>query len=699
MPLKKLALRPGVNRENTRYTTEGGYYESEKVRFRQGTPEVIGGWQRISAFTFLGICRSLWAWVTLGFLKLTGVGTHLKFYIENGGAYYDITPLRATDILNNPFATNGTTTVTVTDANTGYQIGDFVTFSNASVVDGLDLNGTYQIQSIPVTGTYTITAATAATGTTAAGGGSAVAAAYEINIGSETVVPLVGWGGGGWGVGAWGTGGTSNVSLRIWNQANFGEDLIYGPRGGGIYYWDASIGIAPVAISITIASPGVVSSALNLVNGTAVVFNTTGSLPTGLVPGTVYYVVSSVGTTFSVAATPGGAAITTTGTQSGSHTLSSRGLPLSSLAGASDVPVVQNGLLVSDASRFVMLFGTNALGGTAIDPLLIRWSDQENPTMWTPSVTNQAGDIRLSAGSEIITHLQSRQEILVWTDTALYGMQYVGPPIVWTTQILGDNLSIISSNAVALASGVTYWMGVDKFYKYDGRVSTLRCDLRRYIFNDINLTQSEQIFAGTNEGFNEIWWFYCSENSTAIDKYVIYNYAEDIWYYGTIARTAWLDSGIRDYPVAAGYQYNLIDHEVGLNDNETGTPTAISAYILSSEFDLDDGHQFSFVWRVLPDATFNGSTAESPTLTMRLYPLNNSGSGYVNDDGSNGYSVGGKSYANVTRSATVPIEKFTGQVFTRVRGRQLAFRIESNQLDTTWQWGSPRLDLRPDGRR
>ena len=697
MPLKKLQLKPGVNRENTRYTTEGGFYECDKIRFRQGTPEKIGGWERISASTFLGICRSLWNWVTLGFLNLMGVGTHLKFYIENGGSYYDITPLRDTNVLSNPFATNGTNIVTVTDAAGGYQVGDFVTFSNASVVDGLDLNGSFEIQSVLTASTYTIDAGSVATGTTAAGGGTAVVAAYEIHVGSSIGIPLVGWGGGGWGLGTWGVGSVSDSSIRLWSQFNYGEDLIYGPRGGGVYYWDASVGFTGVTFSVTIASPAVVTTTISLDDGTAVSLTTTGALPTGLTPGTVYYVVNSSGATFELAATPDGTPITTTGTQSGTHSFSPRGLPLSSLNGASDAPTVQNGIIVSDASRFVLCFGTSPLGETYLDPMLIRWSDQENAANWTPTATGQAGDLRLSVGSEIVTQIQSRQEILVWTDAALYGLQYLGPPIVWGSQILGDNISIIGPNAKALASGVVFWMGVDKFYKYDGRVNTMRCDLRRYIFGDINLNQVDQIFAGTNEGFNEVWWFYCSANSTAVDRYVVYNYQEDVWYYGTMSRTAWIDSGLRNFPVAATYSNNLVNHEAGLNDNETGTPAAINAYILSSEFDIDDGHNFSFIWRMLPDITFNGSTATSPTATMYLYPLANSGSGY-NQVG-NEQSVGGTSYANVTRTSTIPIEKFTGQVFTRVRGRQMAMKIESNQLDTTWQLGSPRLDLRPDGRR
>lgn len=699
--LKKLQLRSGVNRENTRYTNEGGWYGSDKIRFRQGTPEKIGGWERISSYTFLGICRSLWNWVTLGFLNLMGVGTNLKFYIESGGVYNDVTPLRATRTLNNPFATNGTSTVTVTDAAGGFLVGDFVTFSNASTVDGLNLNGNFQITAVLTASTYTINAGATASGTTAAGGGSAVYAAYEIATGTATAIPLVGWGGGGWGLGTWGIGSVSNTSIRLWNQANYGEDLVYGPRGGGIYYWNASIGVTPPTFTVTIAAPAVVTTSVSLNEGAAITLTTTGALPTGLTVGTTYYVINSTGTTFNLATTPTGSAITTSGSQSGTHSISNRGLPISALAGASDTPTVQDGILVSDTSRFVLVFGTNPLGETYLDPMLIRWSDQENVAVWTPAATNQAGDLRLSTGSKIVTELQSRQEILVWTDSALYGLQYLGPPIVWGSQILGDNISIIGPNAKALAAGVTFWMGKEKFYRYDGRVQTQPCDLRRYIFNDINLQQADQIFAGTNEAFNEVWWFYCSANSTTVDRYVVYNYLENVWYYGTMARTAWLDSGLRNHPMAAGYQHNLINHESGLNDNETGTPVAINAYIESAEFDLDDGHQFSFIWRILPDITFNGSTAANPQVTMYLYPLANSGSGYIDQDPGDpdNYSVAQKSYANVGRTTTIPVERFTGQVYTRVRGRQLAIRIESTDLDSAWQLGAPRVDLRPDGRR
>lgn len=698
MPLKKILLKPGVNRENTRYTTEGGWYDCDKIRFRQGTPEKIGGWQPISPSTFLGVCRSLWNWVTLESVNLIGVGTNLKFYIERGGAYNDITPLRSVVSLTNPFETfNGSSIVEVTDANGGYVDGDFVTFYGASAVGGVTVSGEYQI-TISGANTYTIDVGTAATSDDT--GGGTVIAMYQINVGPSFVLPLTGWGSNTWGTGTWGIGQAAVDPVRIWSQGNFGEDLVFGPRGGGIYYWDASIGVNNPTFTVTIASPGVVTSNVPLVDDTPVRLLTTGALPTGLTVGTLYYVVNSSGTTFELAATAGGTPINTSGTQSGTHRISSRGENLANLANASGVPTIQNFTLVSDINRFVFAFGCNEAGSSVQDPMLIRWSDQEDAANWTPAATNQAGSLRLSRGSEIITALQARQEVLAWTNASLYSLQYVGAPVVWAAQLVGENVSIVSQNAVAYANGAAYWMGYDKFYKYDGRAQTLRCDLRQYIFNNINTDQYGQIFSGANEAFNEVWWFYCSSGSTTIDRYVIYNYLEDVWYFGTMARTAWLDLGLSQYPFAATYNNNLVYHELGNDDNTTGTPVAMTSYVTSAEFDLDDGDRFAFVWRVLPDVTFRGSDATTPSATMYLLPLRNSGSGYlVNKPTNDNHSVANSSSASISRVATLPIEEFTGQIYTRVRGRQLAMKIESTELGVAWQLGAPRLDMRPDGRR
>jgi hypothetical protein len=707
MPLSKILFKPGVNKENTRYTTEGGWFDCDKIRFRQGNPEKIGGWTQYASATFQGVCRSLWNWTTLAGDNLVGVGTNLKFYILKGNIYYDITPIRKTVTLTNPFtATNGSNVITIAEANHGCLNGDTVIYSGAGIV-GLGgnitagvLTGAFQITYIN-NGAYSITVSATANATDAAGspGGGSVVTQYETNTGTAAQVPLVGWGAGPWGLGAWGNGQSTVTSLQLWNQKNFGEDLIYGPRGQGVYYWNANVGLIPLQITISIATPGVITlpSGLSFPDGTAIMFNSTGALPTGLIVGQLYFVVNSTGGTFNVSLTVGGAAITTSGTQSGLQSISQRGVDLAD-AGDSDAPLFQNVIQVSDVSRFVMCMGTNDYGQTFLDPMLIRWSDQEDPFTWSPAATNQAGSIRLSHGSEIITAVQARQEIVVFTDTALYSMQYVGTPFVWSTQLLGDNVSIVGPNAAMIASGVIYWMGVDKFYRYDGRVQTLNCDLRRHVFSNFNTLQSQQVYCGTNEGFNEVWWFYCSKNSDVIDKYVIYNYIENVWYYGSMGRTAWLDSGLLSYPIAATYNSRLVQHEDGVDDVESGTPVAIAANISSSEFDIGDGHNFGFVWRVLPDLTFEGSMPSgsvsgviypNPKVDMTLFPLQNSGSG-----------VSGSASSAVARKATYTItEEFTGQIYTRVRGRQMIFQISSSQIGTTWQLGAPRIDIRPDGRR
>ena len=773
--LKKILLKPGVNKENTRYTSENGWYDCDKIRFRQGTPEKIGGWERISSNTFLGICRSLWAWVTLGAQQLLGVGTNLKFYIENGGSYYDITPLNQTNTLTNPFdMVSGSSTVTVTDATGGYTNNNYVTFTGSSANGGITLLGEYLLTTTGAN-TYTVVAAstttitianpavfttqfklannvevtltstgilpspfvagttyhvvstsgytfslaatsggtaistvgsaqsgvhtvTAKASSTAAAGGGTVRAAYQIDTGEAYAVGVVGWGAGGWGSGTWGIGTESTQTFRQWSQSNFGEDLIFGPRGGGIYYWDASFGLTGNTFTVTIATPAILSTSITLTNGMVLVLTTDGALPTGLNVGQNYYVINTTGTSCELSATYNGAAIDTTGSQSGTHKIASRAIALEDYGGASAVPTEQNYLLVSDSSRFVFAFGATEFGSATFNPMLIRWSDQGDPFNWTPSATVQAGFSYLSHGSEIVTAMQARQEILVWTDSSLYSLQYQGAPVVWSTQIVGDNLSITGENAVAYANGVAYWMGVDKFYKYDGRTQTQNCDLRQFVFENINKSQFSQVVAGTNEGFNEIWWFYCSGTSITIDSYVVFNYMENggqgAWYYGSMARTAWLDSGLRDYPIAATYDYNIVNHEQGVDDNATGTTLPIEAYITSAEFDLDDGDHFGFVWRVLPDITFRGSTATSPQVTMYLKPMQNSGSGYNSPA-----SVGGENNATVTRTAILPIEEFTGQIYTRVRGRQIAMEVRSTATGVTWQLGSPRIDIRQDGRR
>jgi hypothetical protein len=702
MPLQKILFKPGVNKENTRYTTEGGWYEADKVRFRQGNPEVIGGWQPYSAATYQGVCRSLWNWVTLLGNNLIGVGTNLKFYLNQGGLYYDITPIRSTTAAGDvTFVGNGTTTVTATDTNHGCVTGDFATFSGATGTYATTLNAQFQV-TVLTANTYTISTAptVVAAGAT---GGAFVVAAYQINVGPAIPVPLVGWGAGAWGspppeappstVGTWGYGRDSTSALRLWNQINYGQDLVYGPRTGPIYYWDATDTVSTRGVllnslggtvSFTNASPTVVTSTILYTEGAALQFSG-GSLPTGVSAGVTYNVFQVNGLTFNLLDSSGNE-VNTASSGTGSVSL------------IVDVPTVQNNFTVSDISRFLITFGCNDYGSNVLDPMLIRWSAQDDIYNWTPDPTNQAGFTRLSHGSEIVTTVQTRQEIVVFTDSSIYSLQYLGPPYVWAPQLLGDNISIMSPNAAVIASGIVYWMGVDKFYVYDGRVQTLNCDLRRFVFSDLNQEQALQVFSGTNEGFNEVWWFYCSANSTTVDKYVIYNYLEKIWYYGTMSRTAWLDSGLQAVPIAANYftatlTGNIISHETGLNDNTTGTAVAIDAYISSSEFDIGDGHNFGFVWRVLPDLTFenaeNTPAGAVPSVAMTLYGLANSGSG-----------VTSTASQPVSKSSTYVItEQFTGQIFTRMRGRQMIFKISSNQVNTTWQLGAPRIDIRADGRR
>ena len=621
MTLTQIALQPGVNRERTRYANGGTWYECDKVRFRSGSPEKIGGWQRISANTFEGTCRSLWSWVTLNGLNYVGVGTNEKFYIELGGAYFDITPLRKTTTNAATFAaTSGSATITITDASHAALSGDYVTFSGAASLGGNItaevLNAEYVIQTVVNANSYTITATATANGSDTGNGGGSVTAKYQLHVGNANAVPLTGWGGGAWSTGVWGTGGTTQEPMRLWSQTNFGEDLIFAPRGGAIYYWDSSSGVYPRAVE------------------------------------------------------------------------------LSTLAGASNTPVVQNGVLASDFARFIFAYGTNEQGSTVQDAMLIRWSDQEDAVNWTATATTQAGSLRLTRGTAIITAKQARQEVLVWTNSSLYSLQYLGGDTVWGSQLVGDNLSIISPNSVAYVAGVAFWMGTDTFYSYEGGVLPLPSALRRFVFNDFNYLQALQVVAGSNEAFNEVWWFYCSASASSIDRYVVYNYVDKIWYYGTLSRTAWLDTGTRQYPLAATSSSNLVNHEEGVDDNETATTTAISAYITSGEFDVLDGDRFGFAWRILPDMTFDGSTASSPAATMTLYPLNNSGSGYNNPA-----SEGGVSFANVTRTATLPVEAFTQQLNIRVRARQLAVKVSSSAVGVQWQLGQPRIDTRPDGRR
>ena len=643
MPLQKLQFRPGTNRESTTLTNEGGWFESDKVRFRSGSAEKIGGWVQDGGMTnevlappvgsFWGVCRSLWNWITLSSYNLLGIGTNLKFYIQNGvgGIIYDVTPIREITAAGAVTfaATTGSNILTVTDTANGVNVGDFVTYSGAATLGGTItatiLNAEHRVASITSTSVYTIVVSVAANASDTGNGGASVVGEYQITTGSDVNTVSVGWGSGGWGgvnpgytSTGWGSPAPGGVGLgnqlRLWSQSNYGQDLILNPRGGAIYYWAVD------------ANPNIFNRATQITS--------------------------------------------------------------------TDAPTVCNFVMVSDASRFVLCFGVNDYGSATQNPLLVRWSNQEDYTDWTPAVTNQAGSYQLSHGSAIITALQSRQEILVWTDSALYSMQYLGPPYVWGFQILGDNISIAGPNAVATANNVTYWMGVDKFYMYSGRVETLPCTLRSYVYNDINMSQSFQFFAGTNEGFNEIWWYYCSANSTVIDRYVIYNHLERIWYYGTLERSAWLDSSLRTEPMATTYANQILYHETGVDDGTTNPPSPITAYVQSSDFDIGDGHNFGFVWRIIPDVTFDGSTVAAPALDFTVRPRQFPGSNYGNSNNPEVAST--QSFAG---QRTYNVQQFTQQVYVRIRGRQMAFKVGSDTLGTQWQLGVPRIEIRPDGRK
>lgn len=649
MPLQKLLFQPGVNREITTLSGEGGWYDGDKIRFRSGLPEKIGGWTALSYNTFLGACRSLMNWITLRGFNLMGLGTNLKFYVEYGGEYNDITPIReitgptATPPTAGPSfaATAASTIITVTDNNIGsYQAGDFVTYSGAVSLGGAItaavLNKEYQITSYISSTQYTITSAVVANVSDVGNGGGSVTAKYQLSVGSAITTAGTGWGAGPWNAGAntdpwahgWGTGYTIGITqqLRLWSQSNFGERLLISPRGGAFYEWN----------------PG---------SGTTPAFTTPAQLVSGL-----------------------------------------------------DVPSKINELMVSDQTRIVIAFGCNGYGAydtTPQDPMLIRWSDQEDYTAWSDTATNQAGSYRLSHGSVISGVMQTRQEINVWTDAAIYAMQYLGPPFVWGFTLLADNVSIASPNAMTTAAGAVFWMGVDKFYVYSGRVETLPCSVRTYVFSDINRDQFLQVFAGTNEGYSEIWWFYCSANSNTIDRYVIYNYLDRVWYYGTMDRTAWIDSSLRDYPMAATSNNLLVFHESSVDDGTTNPPSAISSYLQSSDFDVGEGQTYSFVSRIIPDITFNNSdtsglTVDRPSVNFTLRPRQNPGAAYGVTDSPAVTSASNQTYKTET---TYNVQEFTQIVYTRVRGRQMAFRISSDTAGTQWQLGTPRIDIRPDGRR
>jgi hypothetical protein len=641
MPLTKLQFKPGVNRETTSYSNEGGWFDIDKTRFRFGFPEKIGGWTRYAVNAFLGTARSLHPWVALDGTQFLGVGTHLKYYINEGGGYNDVTPIRATTTNGIVFAaTNGSSTITATDDAHGASIGDFVTISGAVSLGGLItadvLNQEYQVVLVPTANTFTFVAREADTSiasiTTTSGlnptpvvanssdtgnGGSGADAAYQVTVGLDTALTGNGWNAGSYGRGTWNS--SSNLSvegatLRIWSHDNFGEDLILNARDAGIFYWDRT-------------------------NGT-----------------------------------------------------STRAVALSSLASSNLAPTIAKKVLVSDRDRHIIAFGCDP--ETAIgtqDPLLIRFGSQESLTDWQSLATNTAGELRIGSGSEIITAIETRQQILVFTDQSLHAMQFLGPPFTFGINTISENITIAGPLAAIAVEDMVFWMGKQEFYVYGGGVQRLPCTVRDFVFNDFNELQSEKVTAATNTSFSEVWWFYPSADSQENDRYVIYNYQQKIWYFGTLARTVWLDRGIESNPVAAGTDHYLYTHENGLDDGSTEPASAITAHVESSQMDLGDGDQFTFVNKLIPDLTFRNSTASSPKATFTIKTRNFPGGTYL-QSGAN----------NVTQSAaatTSVVEQFTDQVNLRLRGRSFAVRVDSSDTGVTWRLGSPRLDVKPDGRR
>ena len=632
MPLSKLQFKPGVNREVTAYTNEGGWFDSDQVRFQKGFPEKIGGWQKRGIDNFLGTCRALHPWVALDRDQYIGVGTNLKYYIDRGGEYNDITPLRLTTAAGDVTfaATNGSSTLVVTDTAHGSVVNDFVTYSGAASLGGVItagvLNQEYQITLIVNANSYHVTARAAgvpiqdplvplpANGSDSGNGGGSIVGKYQINVGLDVTVRASGWGAGTWSRGAWGSASTDAIvsnTLRLWSHDNFGEDLLINVRDGGIYYWDETSGLGTRAVDIT------------------------------------------------------------------------------SLSTLPSIPTVAKQILVSDRDRHVIAFGCDPESTPGVqDPLTIRFSTQESITDWAARADNTAGELRLGSGSEIVTAIETRQQILIMTDTTLYAMQYLGPPFTFGVTAISENITIAGPNAAIAVDDNVFWMGRSEFYIYSGAVQRLPCMVRDYVFSDLNDNQLEKINVALNTEHSEVWWFYPSSNSEEVDKYVVYNYLEQVWYYGTFGRTAWVDRGIFDFPIAANNDGFLYEHELGFDDGTTNPSSAINAYIQSSPVDIGDGEQFMFIRKMIPDVDFKNSTAIIPETNITLDVKNA-------PDGT--YSSSQTDAFVKTQAATV--DNRTEQLYFRLRGRQMRFKIGSDELEVTWRLGSPRVDIRPDGRR
>lgn len=617
MALSKIKFAPGVNKEGTEYSADAGWFDADKIRFRQGRPEKIGGWEKFSETSFLGVCRSIHDWSSLESIRYIGLGTHLKFYVVSGDLFNDVTPIRLTTSAGDATfaATDGSSTITITETAHGAVVNDFVTFSDAATLGGnitaTVLNQEYQIASVPTTNTFTIVAKDTSGATVTANasdtgnGGSSTVAAYQINTGTNAFATGTGWGTSGWGVTAFGS--VSSISsagqLRLFSQDNFGEDLVFNPRGGGIYYWDESSG--------------------------------TGA----------------------------------------------RGVNISSLAGASNVPTIALQVMVSDIDQHVIAFGSNPIGSSQIDPLFIRFSDQENAADWTPTATNTAGGVRINSGSQIIGAVQGRQEILVFTDVSLHSMRFVGAPFTFQFQTVSTDISMISPNAAVNARGSVYFMDKGGFYVYNGSVQPLPCSVKDYVFSNLNEGQSFKVFAAENNAFSEVIWYYpIGSGNTEITNYVSYNYAENLWSVGTLARGAWRGAGTRNKPLATSVITDtdnnyLYSHEVGFDDD--GSP--MTAYVESGDLEIEEGQRFMMISRVIPDFAFSGTTSDASidmTIKGKDFPL-----------------------GSTSTLATATVTSSTDQNHVRARARHPIVRLESSGSGYGWRLGDLRFDIRSDGRR
>lgn len=729
MPLQKLQFRPGIIRDVPAYTNTGGWYDCNLVRFKNGFPQAIGGWQKYSNSQFNGACRDLITWVALNGTNYVGVGTTTKYYVEKGGNLDDITPLRDTVTLTGPFtATNGSTTLTVTDANHGCEVGDFVTFSGATGLGGnvtaAVLNKEYQVASVPTANTYTVVMSVTANASDSGTGGT-VTARYQITTGLDTQVGGIGWGAGVW--------GGAEVPFSI---TTLGTDPIQTATSSNV-----SSPYDRTTLTITHSTHGlsngdsIVISGATAVGGVAAefinrafdVFNVSANsydiyAPTNATSSTTGGGSSVVVTAYKAAGNVGWgeAASVSVGSSlrlwssdnfgqdlifnvrnggiyywSPTYGSGARGVALNSLTTDPMCPTIGAVVRTSDQERHVIVFGGNnylendgVTISNAQDPLLIKWSSQEDYTVWSPSATNSAGDLRLGSGTKIVHAVETKREILVWTDAALYSMQYLGPPYTYGINQLAANITVLGFNSFANVEDIVYWMGNGKFYVYDGRTSELPCAILKHVFDNFNYEQSDKVFAGVNSKFNEVTWFYPTADSNENNVYVTYNYAERAWTYGTLARTAWVDSGTETYPIGAGVDGYLYNHELGTDDGSTNPFSPLPTHIESSPIEIESGDRFAFIRRIIPDVGFYNSTSSSPTVTMTLKTQNFPGANYQNTSNS-----------PISQTATIPVEQFTDQAFVRLRGRQASIKISSNQVGTFWTLGTPRIEIQPDGKR